>query len=306
MKPHTSLAQGCPTGKSGLEPLLKQCQRGFGFLRDYGFEVGEDEGGWWVSGQKEDLRRLSFVLSMRRRLGQLRKAERVFHALARAGFRVVGIGLTFARFEDFHKGALRGYLNRLVGWLKRKGVRRYFYAWVMEVQQRGVPHYHILLAYEGGRIPFPDKSWWSYGSSNLQVLGGGRSLMRYLTKYFEKELENAKGYQVSWDAFKEVLRQFKGVRKFGFGGWGSVRLELRGRDEAVYWLFECRTVPFYVAVLAIERRVKPKRVRLGERVWWVLGRLMVRRDGGLYSFGGRFLFWVSKSVWWCSLNFAPL
>jgi hypothetical protein len=288
-----SLAQNSETGKSGLEPLLKQCQRGFGFLRDYGFEVGEDEGGWWVSGSREDLRRLSFVLSMRRRLGQLRKAERVFHALARAGFRVVGIGLTFRRLEDFHKGAIRGYLNRLVVWLKRKGVRRYFYAWVMEVQQRGVPHYHILLAYEGGiRIPFPDQSWWSYGSSNLQVLGG-RSLMRYLTKYFEKELE--KGYQVSWDAFKEVLQHFKGVRKFGFGGWGSVRLELRGRDEAVYWSFECRTVPCYVAVLAI-RRVKPKRVRLGERVWWVLGRLVVRRDGGMVFFGGRFLFWVSKVV----------
>jgi hypothetical protein len=306
-----SLAQNSETGNpSGLEPLLKQCQRGFGFLRDYGFEVGEDEAGWWVSGSREDLRRLSFVLSMRRRLGQLRKAERVFYALARAGFRVVGIGLTFRRLEDFHKGAIRGYLNRLVVWLKRKGVRRYFFAWVMEVQQRGVPHYHILLAYEGGiRIPFPDQSWWSYGSSNLQVLGGGRSLMRYLTKYFEKELENAKGYQVSWDAFKEVLRQFKGVRKFGFGGWGSIRLLVELRDEAVYWSFECRTVPFYVAVLAIERRVKPKRVRLvGERVVWVwaLSDLLIRRDGGLRFFGGRFLFWVSKSVWWCSLNFAPL
>lgn len=299
-----SLAQGCPTGKSGLEPLLKQCQHGFGFLRDYGFEVGEDEGSWWVSGSREDLRRLSFVLSMRRRIGQLRKAERVFHALAKAGFRVVAIGLTFRRLEDFNKGAIRGYLNRLVVWLKRKGVRRYFYAWVMEVQQRGVPHYHILLAYEGClRIPFPDQSWWSYGSSNLQVLGG-RSLMRYLTKYFEKELENAKEYQVSWDAFKEVLRQFKGVRKFGFGGWGSVRVLVELRDEAVYWSFECRTVPFYVAVLAIERRVKPKRVRLvGERVVWVwaLSDLLIRRDGGLCFFGGRFLFWVSKFVWCCSL-----
>jgi hypothetical protein len=309
-EPFGSLAQNSAAGNpSGLETLLKQCQRfdflrdyGFDFLRDYGFEVGEGEDGYWVSGQKEDLRRLSFVLSMRRRIGQLRKAERVFCVLVRSGFRVVGIGLTFRRLEDFHKGALRGYLNRLVGWLKRKGVRRYFYAWVMEVQQRGVPHYHILLAYEGGiRIPYPDQSWWSYGSSNLQVLGGGRSLMRYLTKYFEKELENAKGYQVSWDAFKEVLRQFKGVRKFGFGGWGSIRVLVELRDEAVYWSFECRTVPFYVAVLAIERRVKPKRVRLGGRVWWVLGMLVVRRDGGLRFFGGRFLFWVSKFVWCCSL-----
>ena len=101
---------------------------------------------------------------------------------------------------------------------------------------------------------------------------------------------------MSWDAFKEVLRQFKGVRKFGFGGWGSIRVLVELRDEAVYWSFECRTVPFYVAVLAMERRVKPKRVRLGERVWWVLGRLVVRRDGGLCFFGGRFLFWVSKVV----------
>jgi hypothetical protein len=302
VNPFGSLAQNSETGNlsAGLERLLKQCQqRPCLALRDYGFEVGEDECGWWVSGAREDLQRLSFVLSMRRRIGQLRKAERVFRALARAGFRVVGIGLTFRRLEDFHKGAIRGYLNRLVGWLKRKGVRRYFYAWVMEVQQRGVPHYHILLAYEGGiRIPFPDRSrWWSYGSSNLQVLGGGRSLMRYLAKYFEKELE--KGYQVSWDAFKEVLRQFKGVRKFGFGGWGSVRVEV-SKDEAVYWSFECRAVPFYVAVLAIERRVKPKRVRLvvGERVVWVwaLSGLVVRRDGGLRIFGGRFLLWVSKVV----------
>jgi hypothetical protein len=297
--PFGSLAQNSEAVNlsAGLEGLLKQCQqRSFAFLRDYGFEVGEDGDGCWVSGSREDLRRLSFVLSLRRRIGQLRKAERVFHVLVRAGFRVVGIGLTFRRLEDFHKGAIRGYLNRLVGWLKRKGVRRYFYAWVMEVQQRGVPHYHILLAYEGRiRIPFPDQSWWSYGSSNLQVLAG-RSLMRYLAKYFEKELENAKGYQVSWDAFKEVLRQFKGVRKFGFGGWGSIRVLVELRDGAVYWSFECRIVPFYVAVLAIGMRVKPQRVRLGERVWWVLGILAVRRDGGLRIFGGRFLFWVSKIV----------
>jgi len=64
------------------------------------------------------------------------------------------------------------------------------YAWVMELQQRGAPHYHVLLAVSRGfRIPKPDKAGlWPHGSTQVQK---ARSPLRYLAKYAQKLRQKA-------------------------------------------------------------------------------------------------------------------
>lgn len=67
---------------------------------------------------------------------------------------------------------------------KRKGLQVLAYAWVVELQERGVPHYHVFMFYKGN-VPYPDKSGlWLYGMSNVRFR---RRSARYLTAYLRKK-----------------------------------------------------------------------------------------------------------------------
>lgn len=96
--------------------------------------------------------------------------------------------------------------NHITGYLKalkrRSGVEVLAYAWVVEVQARGVPHYHIVLLYRGS-IPFPDKSgMWKYGMSNIKFkLRSPFYLVKYTGKKHQKDFsklpEGARAYGCS-------------------------------------------------------------------------------------------------------------
>jgi len=77
------------------------------------------------------------------------------------------------------------FLDRLK---KRKGLDVLAYAWVVEMQSRGVPHYHIILLYKGV-VPYPDKSGlWSYGLSNIKFkLRSSFYLVKYTGKKHQKD-----------------------------------------------------------------------------------------------------------------------
>jgi len=62
--------------------------------------------------------------------------------------------------------------------------------WVLELQQRGAPHYHLMVWLPKGiTLPMPDKSgWWPHGRSNIRW---ARKAVGYLAKYASKGTESA-------------------------------------------------------------------------------------------------------------------
>lgn len=111
------------------------------------------------------------------------------------------ITLTFSdimQFKNFiDKNGLNTYLTNLRIHIEKKlsGRKDFFYLWVLEVQERAVPHYHLILVLPKGiSIKFPDKSNWHWGSSNIRTVSPQkyRSMFSYLTKSFEfkRDLSN--------------------------------------------------------------------------------------------------------------------
>jgi len=85
---------------------------------------------------------------------------------------------------------------------KRKGLTVLAYSWVVELQERGVPHYHIVIIYQGV-VPYPDKSGlWRYGLSNVKFrLRSPYYLIRYTGKEKQKNFSllpsGSRAYAVS-------------------------------------------------------------------------------------------------------------
>jgi hypothetical protein len=102
--------------------------------------------------------------------------------------------------EDYM--ALRGgefvteYLRKYRAYRAKKGANNRFVTWVMEFQQNGMVHFHLLF-YGRYIAPLPDLvSWWAYSDPNGVRLGkpikhnyGGDALANYLTKYITKDLK---------------------------------------------------------------------------------------------------------------------
>jgi hypothetical protein len=105
------------------------------------------------------------------------------------------ITLTYRDNESHKKGDVRTYLHRLK---KRLGDKLIAYAWVLEMQKRGVPHYHIMLIVKKGtRVSKPDKGDWSGGHSNIQkAYKGIYYIISYLKKSIDLEIEYPKGYRI--------------------------------------------------------------------------------------------------------------
>lgn len=101
------------------------------------------------------------------------------------------------------------YLDGLRRWhYARTGSKTVRYAWVAELQQRGVIHYHVVIWLAGGLTPpKPDRSWrrkdrrglvhieppmWPHGMSNRLK---ARAPVAYLMKYASKvESKNVGGF----------------------------------------------------------------------------------------------------------------
>lgn len=122
------------------------------------------------------------------------------------------------------------------------------YAWVGEMQVRGVPQYHVLWAIRPDvYLPYPDKSGlWSHGSSSVSKRGNLKVRSYYICKYLSK-LETKIGFP-------------KGFRIFGV----YVRKGLLG--EYSEWRLRMTNYPRWLVQKMIDDNlmsVTPKRVKGG-------------------------------------------
>lgn len=112
------------------------------------------------------------------------------------------------------------FLDCLRKWhYARTGSKKVRYAWVAELQQRGVIHYHVVVWLDQGlTLPKPDKQgWWPHGMSNRKQ---ATAPVAYLMKYVSKvDTKNVGGFP-------------RGSRIYGIGG-----LDQTGRDikRWIHW-----------------------------------------------------------------------
>lgn len=68
--------------------------------------------------------------------------------------------------------------------LRRRGLP-FLYVWVLELTQRGVPHYHLIFWLPHGvSLPKPDtQGWWPHGMTRIEK---ARKAVGYLAKYASK------------------------------------------------------------------------------------------------------------------------
>lgn len=102
------------------------------------------------------------------------------------------------------------YIERLRKWLKRKG-HQFRYVWVLEDQQDGTPHYHIIVwVPKGQKLPMPDKSgMWPHGMSRIEIAKGS---VGYLAHYAAKLAKH------NSDIFRASKALPKAARIWGRGG----------------------------------------------------------------------------------------
>lgn len=103
---------------------------------------------------------------------------------SRFRFRCAMVTLTYAPDIEWQPHHISGYLKNTREWLRKRGFD-FRYAWVCELTQAGVPHYHVLIWLPRGiTLPMPDKSgWWPYGMSRSEW---ARRPVGYLAKYASK------------------------------------------------------------------------------------------------------------------------
>jgi len=143
----------------------------------------------------------------RRRLGRMRNKIFRWAELAKEKYpeaRIKMIDLTYdtegtlVEASDFQPGDIREFNMRLKRKLKGKLLA---YAWVAELQRRGIIHYHVLVVIEKGtKIGHPDKNGlWVKGMSRV---GDSRAGVYYICSYMNKK------YQKDFDKFPKGCRLF--------------------------------------------------------------------------------------------------
>lgn len=132
--------------------------------------------------------------------------------MAEHGLEALFITLTYRGIDGYRGRHISEYLNEL----RRTVAFPLRYVWVLELQRRGAPHYHLVLwVPRGERIPMPDRSgMWRHGSSQVER---ARSPIAYIMKYASKGTET--------DAIP------RGARICGGGGLGTF-----GRMVVRWWL----------------------------------------------------------------------
>ena len=136
-------------------------------------------------------------------------------------YQMVLITLTYRDVEGWEPNHVKDYLRKLRAFVSaHSDGMRMPYLWVLELQQRGAPHYHICCWIpDGVRFPFPDEEYfsgksrklypamWPHGSSNVTF--GIRNPAGYLSKYVSK-IRSKAGGAVEYPA---------GARIYGLGGF---------------------------------------------------------------------------------------
>lgn len=120
--------------------------------------------------------------------------------------------LTYAAVDGWSPRHVTELVKNIRDYLRRRG-HAMRYVWVLELQKRGAPHYHLLLELPRGvTLPKPDKrGWWPHGYTKIEW---ARHPVGYMAKYASKG---------------SGVHQFpKGARISGVGGLSdSMRRERR-------------------------------------------------------------------------------
>lgn len=93
--------------------------------------------------------------------------------------------LTYEKADDWQPLQIRNFMKALQ---RDLGENLLGYAWVLEMQKRGAPHYHVLLYVQRGtRIARPDDGLWKYGSSRIETAQSLFYICKYTGKMYQKE-----------------------------------------------------------------------------------------------------------------------
>ncbi|MDY6948550.1 MAG: hypothetical protein SXG53_22845 [Pseudomonadota bacterium] len=131
------------------------------------------------------------ALNRQRRVRRMRRtvvasADSARTASERHGHRVAPIFITLTYRDDaqWDGKQISAFMQRVRFWLKRRGIALR-YQWVIELTQRGRPHYHVLVWVPAKcRLPKPDQAgWWTFGISRIEA---ARRPVGYLVKYASK------------------------------------------------------------------------------------------------------------------------
>lgn len=92
--------------------------------------------------------------------------------------------LTYRPDAEWDRRHVSDLLHHARHWLARRG-HKLRYVWVMELTERGAPHYHIAVYLPKGlTLPKPDKQgWWRWGWTRIEW---AKHLIGYLAKYISK------------------------------------------------------------------------------------------------------------------------
>jgi len=115
-------------------------------------------------------------------------------------YRYVMVTLTYAPAYNWQAWHVSGYLKSVRQYLKQKHkITKLHYMWVMELQKKGKPHYHLLLRLPRGiKLPMPDKGYddqmpmWGLGSCRIEF---AKHAVGYLAKYVSKGCDAAADYR---------------------------------------------------------------------------------------------------------------
>lgn len=135
-------------------------------------------------------------ISLNRKKRMIKKIRKYVEFLKENYSFFKAITLTFRGHSEFLEFVKDGGIRTFFDILRKKLRIKFKYVYVLEIQRRGVFHYHILLALEKSvYIPPVDKvGWWKYGFSRIQNLSipSKNYLSKYLEKQDQKEVKQAK------------------------------------------------------------------------------------------------------------------
>ena len=178
--------------------------------------------------QPQRLRELYSSLNRERRVRHMRRcvvasAEASRGSFDRGGHRYVGVfvTLTYRPEVQYSPKHVSQYVDRVRKWLVRRGIALR-YQWVVELTERGIPHYHCLFWLpHGTRLPKPDSSGaWPHGMSQIQL---ARKAVGYLVKYASKGTFDTHAFP-------------RGARLFGCGNQGQDEKHVVSRARLPVWL----------------------------------------------------------------------
>ena len=94
--------------------------------------------------------------------------------------------LTYRPGVEWESRHISRYVQRCVEWLERRG-HSYAYAWVLEMQKRGAPHYHVLFWLPVGvMLPKPDcisgrqrTPLWPHGMTKIERARSPGYIVKY-------------------------------------------------------------------------------------------------------------------------------